>query len=186
LEFRKTTGGLSRLWFRQHRRTVAAIGAVLLVGALSVYTVRELSTPFEERAYENNYEPFANSNINGFELAGAIFAEAEKQYEAGDFEAALALFRAVPPNVDKVVETNFYIGLSLMEVGQHYMAEEYFTSVISSSKEAAHFSYWYLGLCQLKQDHLVEARSTFSRIADYKLYNYEKAKRLVRKIARRL
>jgi thioredoxin-like negative regulator of GroEL len=78
----------------------------------------------------------------------ADLAAAMDAYNAGDYEQALALFRALPPGLPQADLLQLYRGITLLRAGQPDAARAELTTLPADSpyQEAAR---WYLALSEL-------------------------------------
>lgn len=159
----------------------ASITVMLIVGGGIAY----LSVPsdsLENRLYTEYYAPF--NSLNDYLLDNNSMAIAKKKYLDGEYINALLLLDELPTSISIKNERDLFIGLSLMEIGKHKEATNYFEEIIATKNRLEYIPHvrWYLGLCYLKTRDKAKAIDTFKTIVDDNGYNYKKAKQILKKL----
>ncbi|NOQ24895.1 MAG: tetratricopeptide repeat protein [Bacteroidales bacterium] len=166
-----------KLWL-----VAASISVLLILGGGTTYLIQFRNVSVN-RLYASYYTPidYTDSyllNTNSFNIA-------KQKYMDGEYMNALALLNGLPSSLNIEIERDFFIGLSLMELGKYDNAIEYFQQIISNKSA---FEYtpqirWYMGLCYLKTGSKEKAIDTFTTIVSTNEYNYKKAKRILKKLS---
>ncbi|NOQ24894.1 MAG: tetratricopeptide repeat protein [Bacteroidales bacterium] len=160
----------------------ASISVFLILGGGITYLFHT-NNALESRLYATNYNSL--DYTDSYLLNSSSFNVAKQKYMDGEYVNALELLNRLPSSLNIVVERDFFIGLSLMELGKYDNAIEYFEQIISSKNG---FEYtpqirWYMGLCYLKTGSKEKAIETFNTIVSNKEYNSKKAKKILRKLS---
>lgn len=162
---------------------VAASISVFLILSGGITYLFHTNNVLENRLYATNYNSL--DYTDSYILNSNSFNIAKQKYMDGEYMNALALLNRLPSSLNIVVERDFFIGLSLMELGKYNKAIKYFEQIISS-KNAYEFTpqiRWYMGLCYLKTGSKEKAIETFSTIVFNKEYNSKKAKKILKKLS---
>lgn len=165
------------------RWLVAASISVLLIlggGTTYLFQFRDISA---NRLYATYYTPF--DYTDSYILNSNSFNIAKQNYMDGDYMNALILLKGISSSLNIEVERDFFIGLSLMEVGKYNNAIKYFEKIISSKNAFEYTSQirWYMGLCYMKTGSNEKAINAFNTIVYNKDYNYKKAKKILRNLS---
>ncbi|NOU18631.1 MAG: tetratricopeptide repeat protein [Bacteroidales bacterium] len=168
---------------RRLKYWLAAASIVMLlitVGGIS-YNFQP-SDSLENRLYTEYYkrlgpEDFYLFNSNSLDIA-------KQKYVDGEYSNAILLLKDIPSTINVEVEKNFFIGLSMMEVGRYNVALDYYNQALSSQSDFNLIpqTRWYLGLCYLKIGDRKKAIDTFQIIVDKNDYNYKQAKKILKKL----
>lgn len=94
------------------------------------------------------------------------FALAKAKYNAGDYNAAIALFEKSASDSDLKNESNFYIGMSNFNLGKSNKAIKSFDAVISSSSPLKNNSKWFKSLVLLDKGQTSEAIKILNELAN--------------------
>jgi tetratricopeptide (TPR) repeat protein len=123
---------------------------MLLITAGGISYNLQPSDSLENSLYKEYYkrlgsEDFYLFNNNSLDIA-------KQKYVDGEYSNAILLLKDIPSTINVEVEKNFFIGLSMMEVGRYNVALDYYKQALSSQSDFSLIpqTRWYLGLCYLK------------------------------------
>ncbi|NVO09274.1 MAG: tetratricopeptide repeat protein [Bacteroidales bacterium] len=168
---------------RRFKYWLAAATIVMLIisGEWINYNLQP-SDSLENSLYTEYYkrlgpEDFYLFNNNSLDIA-------KQKYVDGEYSNAILLLRDIPSTINVEVEKNFFIGLSMMEIGRYNVALGYYNQALSSQSDFNLIpqTRWYLGLCYLKIGDRKKAIDTFQTIVDRNDYNYKQAKKILKKL----
>lgn len=165
-----------------HWLVAASISVLLILGGGATYLF-QANDNLENRLYSSYYTPF--DYTDSYLLNSNSFNIAKQKYMDGEYVNALVLLKGLSSSVSIEVERDFFIGLSLMEVGRYDKAIEYFEQIIFNKNgfEYTQQIRWYMGLCYLKTRSTEKAIETFSTIVSNNEYNSKKAKKILKKLS---
>ena len=165
----------------KHWLVAASISILIILGGGIRYHFQTRDI-LENRLYASYYAPF--DYTDSYILNSSSFNIAKQKYMDGEYMNALVLLKDVSSSLSIEVERDFFIGLSLMEIGKFNTASEYFEKVLLNQKGFEYIPQirWYMGLCYLKIGNKEKAIETFCTIVKNNDYNYKKAKRIIKKL----
>lgn len=108
--------------------------------------------------------------------------EAQKLFEDKNYSEALNVFRTLEDDIAQNANVFIYKGISEMQLGEFKAAEQTFDELIESNLLDANKGYWYKALLNLKQDRIEACKDILGRIISEKLYNFNKAKELLKEL----
>lgn len=166
----------------KHWLAAASISLLFILGAGIIYHFQTRDA-IENRLYASYYAPY--DYTDSYILNSSSFNIAKQKYMDGEYINALALLQSLSPSLSIEVERDFFIGLSLMEIGKYNTAVEYFEQVLNNQKGFEYIPQirWYMGLCYLKLGNKEKAIETFNTIVQNNDYNYKKANRIIKKLS---
>jgi tetratricopeptide (TPR) repeat protein len=165
----------------KHWLVVSTITVLLILGGGTSYFFQTQEIT-ENELFASFYSPL--DYTDSYLLTSNSFNIAKQKYIDGDYSNALVLLQGLPTKINIEVERNFFIGLSLMEIGKFNAAIEYFEQIISHKNGFEYIPHirWYSGLCYLKTGSKEKAIDTFSTIVYNQDYNSKKAKKILKKL----
>ncbi|SNR14990.1 tetratricopeptide repeat protein [Tenacibaculum jejuense] len=107
--------------------------------------------------------------------------DAEKLFKAKRYEDALAIF-SIELEENKNSNIFIYKALSEVELNKFDNAKRTLKTLTNSDFIDAEKGYWYLGLLYLKSNNKKEAKEVFKKIVKEKLFNKDKAEKILDKI----
>lgn len=159
--------------------------AAILVFAIPAYMLLQQSSP--EELYADHFSPFPNA-ISGIERGVQpttleLKEEALKNYELEKHDLANQQFSKYLEREPKDLQIQFYHGVNLMSMDK---AAEAITALSLAStisqndyREAA---LWYLGLAQMKDGKIDDAKSSLQKVADLNGFFAKNAKKILAEI----
>jgi len=154
---------------------------ILLILSISIH----LHSHFNEHNYSNYYDNYYKksditivgttrslSNNENIIYNGTIL------YEDGKYEKALETFKK-----DNNINTNFYLGITNMELGNYEESVKNFSVIIKEDSIFVDQSDWLLSLCYIKLNKKVDAILILSKIAnDKNHYKYNESLQLLEEL----
>lgn len=167
------------------KRTIVAAGSVaaslLLVFMVYVNNFQPLD---KHELYAKYFEPYeATVYRSASENTDKVLREAMQHYESKDYSQAIIWFERVLEKDSLNVPTNFYSGISYMEVKEYNQANKSFNVVIDQENSLFfEQAEWYLGFCYLMTDQKDKAKKQFNAIAASDSYYNKEASQVLRRI----
>ncbi|MCT4603817.1 MAG: hypothetical protein N4A59_13080 [Marinifilum sp.] len=165
---------------------IVAASLALFVGLGSLlFLVNNKSTYPKEKVYSNYYKPYnvvmntrsPDANIDN------MLVTALKSYEARDYHTALKLFRQILDKDSTNITSNFYSGISNLEISEYHKANKNFTRVLRHKNNLfIEQSEWYLGFCYLMTNERDKAIKQFNSIAKGNSFYRTKAKEILSRL----
>lgn len=165
---------------------IVAASLALFIGLGSLmFLVNNKSSYSNEKVYSNYYKPYkmvvntrsADANIDN------MLVTALKSYEARDYHTALALFKQILDKDSTNITSNFYSGISNLEINEYGKANKNFTRVIKHKNNLfIEQSEWYLGFCYLMTNERDKAIKQFNTIARGNSFYKAKAQEILSKL----
>ncbi len=123
-------------------------------------------------AYPNVYNPIVRSyESNTVDIDSQIM----NYYELREYHKSIELYNKHYPLTEKENELNFYMAIAYMKIDEIGRAKEILNAIPKSSKYYEK-SKWYLSLCYLNEDNLIE----FTKIANTLTYKKEIADEIIK------
>lgn len=165
---------------------IAAASLALLLGLGSlIYLIDSKSTYSNDKVYSNYYKPY-NVVINTRSSDVAIdnlLVNALKSYESKDYRTALTLFREILDKDSTNITSNFYSGISNLEINEYSKANKNFTRVLRHKNNLfIEQSEWYLGFCYLMTNEREKAVKQFHIIAKGNSFYKTKAQEILNRL----
>lgn len=162
---------------------VAASITILFIFGGGITYHYQTRDSLENRLYARYYEPFSK-NKNEYILNSSALTEAQQKYLKGDYITALLLYKNLPPSLTIETERRFFMGLSLMELGQYQKAITHFQDILLNEDYPEYNPKvkWYMALCYLKIGEKEKTINILQTIVDNNDYNYKKANQILRKL----
>jgi tetratricopeptide (TPR) repeat protein len=115
-----------------------------------------------------------SASENNLAKASALFQE-EK------YQEALAIFTKESDTYNPQIQ--LYIGISQLELENYHEAIQTFDKLLNSNTVDNHKAYWYTSLTYLKQNDAEKAKKVLNTLIENPTnYNYEKARKLLKKL----
>jgi tetratricopeptide (TPR) repeat protein len=161
----------------------AAAASILFLITYTVTFSLPNNTGDETKLFRDFYTPLSNETMVNYYTNSSVLGEAKAKYYNSNYQDALIIFQSLPDALDIRTEKNFYIGLSMLELGHYPEAIKALDSVTqNTSFESLPQAYWYLGLSYLRAGQKQKAIETFSYIVSSDGYNSEKAEEVLKKL----
>lgn len=162
----------------------ASLALFLGLGSL-MFLVNNKSTYSNEKVYSNYYKPY-NVVMNTRSPDASIdnmLVNALKSYEARDYRTALNLFKQILEKDSTNITSNFYSGISNLEISEYHKANKNFKRVLRHKNNLfIEQSEWYLGFCYLMTNERDKAIKQFSTIAKGNSFYRSKAQEILSKL----
>jgi tetratricopeptide (TPR) repeat protein len=161
----------------------AAACVILLASLVGIIKIYGDSSPKEQRLFTEYYEPLNEETASNFLFSSNVLEEGSKEYFEKDYKNVLLILDNAPNLINIQAEKDLFCGLSYIELGNYPEAIIRFERLISiNGLEYKSHAYWYLGLCYLKTDQMEKAISIFKQIIENKSYNFQAAKKILKRI----
>ena len=165
---------------------IVAASLALFIGLGSLmFLVNNKGSYSNEKVYSNYYKPYnvvmntrsADANIDN------MLVDALKSYEARDYRTALNLFKQILDKDSTNITSNFYSGISNLEISEYHKANKNFTRVLRHKNNLfIEQSEWYLGFCYLMTNEREKAIKQFNTIAKGNSFYKAKAQEILSKL----
>lgn len=153
----------------------AASAALALLVAIGLATVlgRPLSNNDLFAKYMKPYELVLTNRSADGDATKLLMSKAQGHYLNREFEAAIGIFDEILELNSNMMEADFYMGMSHMEIEQHQEASESFTRVIEQDDNLyIQKAEWFLAGCLLAMDETEQARRKLASIASSSNHYY--------------
>ncbi len=167
--------------------TYSSVAAVLI---LLIVLASKYFNPFNKMEHKEIYETYyqiypsinENRSLNDSELDQNIFY-AFNYYEENKYDRAAEYFKKVFEEDQTNILCQFYLAVSLIEVGEIDEAEEYLVDLtLKQSHLFWEQSHWYLALIYIKKGKIDTAKSFLNKIVNENMANKSEAKLILRSI----
>jgi TolA-binding protein len=144
------------------KRSIMTAASVVLIAAISFFTLSNNSVPSMENLYEANFDSY--DNINGqvrgeAQESNSLTTQAYNAYDMGNYDlAALSFAELVKTN--KSAENYLYMGLSNLEANNTEEAIKNLNATINNFDLFSAQAKWYLAMAHLKNKDENAAVST--------------------------
>lgn len=167
---------------RPSLRYAAAITILAIMGILSLFTNRKMSTEEIFDKYHNLYEPVTELR-SGQSNVESDFATALEYYNVHDYRNAAIYFSRVTDKDPGNMHSTLLYGISSFENSNYPEAEKSFVKVIDDSDNLyIDHAHWYLALCYLKTSELENAVGELNYIKKSKSTYAKDAAKILRKL----
>lgn len=171
----------------QSKLKIAAASMILFIGIASVYYMLGNKTYTNEDVFMNYYKPYSivtNTRSSSDEAnTNKIIEQAFKSYESKNYREALSLFQTILDKDSTNLTSNFYSGISNIQIQEYLKANKNFTRVLNHKNNLfIEQSEWNLGFCYLMTNEREKAKETFSAIAKGNSFYRTKAKEILSKL----
>lgn len=165
---------------------IAAASLALLIGLGSLmFILNDKSNYSNDKIFSNYYKPY-NVVVNtrsSDATADHILMNAVNSYESKDYRTALTLFKKILDKDSTNITSNFYSGISNIEINEYSKANKNFTRVIKHKNNLfIEQSEWYLGFCYLMTNEKDKAVNQFHTIANGNSFYKTKAQEILNKL----
>lgn len=165
---------------------IAAASLALVIGLGSLlYIMNNKSTYSNDQIYSRYYKPYnvINTTRSSDIMMDNVLVTALKSYESKDYRTALNLFKQILDKDSTNITSNFYSGISNIEINEYHKANKNFTRVLNHKNNLfIEQSEWYLGLCYLMTNEQDQAIKQFSTIAKGNSFYKTKAQEILSRL----
>lgn len=166
---------------------IVAASMMLFVSMAGVYSMLGKKTYSNEEIFKNYYKPYSivinTRSAFGADNADKVLEQALQSYESKNYRAALSLFQKILDKDSTNLTSNFYSGISNIQVQEYPKANKNFIRVLKHKNNLfIEQSEWYLGICYLMTNEKEKAKETYSAIAKGNSFYRTKAKEILRKL----
>jgi len=171
----------------QSKWGIAAASMILFIGMASAYYMLGDKTYTNEDVFMNYYKPYSIviNTRSSSETANTdkVIEEASKYYESKNYRAALSLFQTILDRDSTNLTSNFYSGISNIQIQEYQKANKNFIRVLDHKNNLfIEQSEWNLGFCYLMTNERNKAKEIFSAIAKGNSFYRTKAKEILSKL----
>lgn len=185
IEIPSTTEEKRKMKFHGKWR-IAAASMILFIGIASVYYMLGNKSYTNEEIFIDYYKPYSiviNTRSSETNDSEKVIYRALKSYESKDFRSALSLFESVLEKDSMNLTSNFYSGISNIQIQEYPKANKNFTRVLEHKNNLfVEQSEWYLGICYLMTNEREKAKVSFRSIAKGNSFYRTKAKEILNKL----
>ena len=166
---------------------IAAASMILFIGMASAFYMLDNKTYTNEEVFVNYYKPYSIVNntrsSSVTENTDKVIEQALQSYESKNYRAALSLFQTILDKDSTNLTSNFYSGISNIQVQEYPKANKNFIRVLDHKNNLfIEQSEWYLGFCYLMTNEREKAKEAFSAIAKGNSFYRTKAKEILGKL----
>jgi cytochrome c-type biogenesis protein CcmH/NrfG len=157
-------------------RRIAVAAAVILVIVFAWPYLKPVSVP--------QYADLADHPTASFTEMGGVetlLPQAEKAFNAGDYAAAIQPLQTYLLENDENTQAWFYLGISLLETGEHDQAETLFKQISTLDSAYKTEAVWYLALTALKKGELNNCKKYLQDIPEGSSH-YEEAQQVLKRL----
>ena len=160
----------------------AVIAGLVLIGSITMFSEKNLSTEKIINRYYKAYEPLTNQR-SGKSETNTDFDIALNYYNIHDYRNAALYFSKVLEADPENMQSSFLNGVSNFEDQKYPEAKLSFVKVINDNNNLfIETAKWYLALCYLKTDEKMKAIHQLEIIKkEGGIYRYD-AKKIIRKL----
>jgi tetratricopeptide (TPR) repeat protein len=145
-------------------RYAAIFSGLILIGSITLFSVKNLTSDKIMKQYYKVYEP-PTSQRSAQAGADADFTLAIEFYNTHDYEKAEILFNKVLEKKPNDMQTVLLKGVSNFEEKKYPEAKQSFGKVIDDKNNLyIDQAQWYLALCYLNTDEMEKAKQLFKTI----------------------
>jgi len=168
----------------QGKWRIAAASLILFIGMAGIYSMLGNKTYSNEEIFNSYYKPYGIvSNTRSATDTDKVLEQALQSYEAKNYRAALSLFQTILDKDSTNLTSNFYSGISNIQVQEYPKANKNFIRVLKHKNNLfIEQSEWYLGICYLMTNEREKAKETYSAIAKGNSFYRTKAKEILNKL----
>lgn len=185
IEIPSTTEEKRKMKFHGKWR-IAAASMILFIGIASVYYMLGNKSYTNKEIFIDYYKPYSiviNTRSSETNDSEKVIYRALKSYESKDFRSALSLFESVLEKDSMNLTSNFYSGISNIQIQEYPKANKNFTRVLEHKNNLfIEQSEWYLGICYLMTNEREKAKVSFRSIAKGNSFYRTKAKEILNKL----
>jgi tetratricopeptide (TPR) repeat protein len=160
----------------------AFIAVLVIIGTITMFSGRNLSSDEIMKRYYKVYEPQTNqrSALSG---TNADFTQALELYNSHNYEKAAILFNRVVESNPKDMQSTLLNGIVNFENNKYPEAKQSFGNVINDNNNLyIDQAQWYLALCYIKTDEREKALQQLEIIKNEGGIYRNNAKKIIRKL----
>ena len=166
---------------------LAAASMIVFIGLASAYYMLGDKTYTNKDVFMEYYKPYGiiiNTRSSSETTdTDKVIKEASQYYESKNYRAALSLFQTILDKDSTNLTSNFYSGISNIQIQEYKKANKNFIRVINHKNNLfIEQSEWNLGFCYLMTNEKEKAKETFSAIAKGNSFYKTKAKEILNKL----
>ncbi len=170
-----------------HKWRLAAASMILFIGMASVYFMLGNKKYTNEEVFMNYYKPYSivtnTRSLSEEANTNKIIEQAFQSYESKNYRAALSLFQTILDKDSTNLTSNFYSGISNIQIQEYLKANKNFIRVLDHKNNLfIEQSEWNLGFCYLMTNEREKAKETFTAIAKGNSFYRTKAKEILSKL----
>ncbi|WP_372645933.1 tol-pal system YbgF family protein [Ancylomarina sp.] len=171
----------------QGKWRIAAASMILFIGMAGIYSLLGDKTYTNEEIFSNYYKPYGivinTRSVSDADNTDKVLEQALQSYESKNYRAALSLFQTILDKDSTNLTSNFYSGISNIQVQEYPKANKNFIRVLKHKNNLfIEQSEWYLGICYLMTNEREKAKETYSAIAKGNSFYRTKAKEILNKL----
>jgi TolA-binding protein len=160
----------------------AAIASLIMIGSISLFSGKKLSSDEIMNRYYKTYEPTSGQR-SGLTETNADFTLALEFYNTHDYAKAAILFNKVVEGNPKDMQSTLLNGISNFENSKYPEAKKSFGNVISNNDNLyIDQAEWYLALCYVKTDERDKAIQQLEMIKKEGGFYRNDAKRILKNL----
>lgn len=162
------------LMLKKYTAIAACLLGIIFLGKITLkqdHSHTELYTQHFE-AYPNVYNPIVRSHQSNI---ADIDSQIMNLYEKQEYHKSVELYNKYYSFSEEENELNFYMAISYMKINDIKRAKEILVTIPEESKYYEK-SKWYLSLCYLNENNIVE----FTKIANTLIYKKDVAKDIIK------
>jgi TolA-binding protein len=163
-------------------RYAAVIAILILIGSLTIFHNKKLSSSDIMNRYYSAYEPVAGQR--SLQTAtNEDFTQALEYYKTRDFKNAAFYFSKVVESEPKDMYATLLTGISNFEDNQYVTAKQSFGKVIDDNKNLyIDQAQWYLALCYINTSEKEKAIQLLNTISYEGGFYAKRAKKIIRSL----
>jgi tetratricopeptide (TPR) repeat protein len=166
-----------------YRKYAALIAGLVLIGSITLFTGKNLSSDEITNQYYKAYEPPTAQRSSGQTGINTDFALALEFYNTHDYENAAIFFNKVLESNPKDMQSVLLKGVANFEDKKYPEAKQSFFKVIDDDNNLfIETAKWYLALCYIKSDDTEKAIQQFKIIIKEGGIYRNDAKKIIRKL----
>lgn len=171
----------------QGKSRIAAASMILLIGLASMYFIFGNKTYTNEEIFMTYYKPYSTVGMtrssSDADNADRVLEQALQSYDSQNYRAALSLFQTILDKDSTNLTSNFYSGVSNIQIQEYLKANKNFAKVLEHKNNLfIEQSEWYLGICYLMTNEREKAIETYSAIAKGNSFYRTRAKEILNKL----
>lgn len=150
----------------------------ILIGSFSLY-YQQHNTFSNQKIFEKYYTSENMVDVSRGQSEGPI-----SKFQNKNYKEALNEFNDIYEKDTLNMAVLFYSGLSNIELKKYEEAIKSFNKVIKHGDSPYNeYAQWYLGLCYLQKDNVLNAKKEFEKItSNLDAFNHEKAEEILKKL----
>lgn len=162
----------------------ASIAVIISLGTYSLFFKKVNNNKIVSEFYKPYDVTLVNRSAN--DHIAPEMREALYYYENHEYSKAVTLFDKILEMKPEMTASNFYSGISYMELGEYSKAKSSFNAVINHNDNLyIEQSQWYLGMVYVLTDELDKARVQFMKIKKADGFYRDEAAVILRKLRKK-